>query len=209
MSARRDDDVSFESLGQRPSLQYWDDAVNVSRWLWQEQILRWSGTWQRVMTSQGSPRAWMEDAFQLWMGWIQAMGGLSAFPVEWAARRTMTVPNLVFMIDDVAESAPPQEAPTNVTAEGLIVGATDLHRAGGAERIPAGCVEVALLARGNRVQVTLVGLARGVDQAENRRVPGLYMGVAYAYERPNMRPLAVVLVHVQGPVAPASTIAAP
>jgi hypothetical protein len=121
----------------------------------------------------------------------------------------MSVPNLVFMVDDVAESAPPQSALTNITAEGLIVGATDLRRVGGHGQLASSHVEVSMLDRGNRVQVGLVNLARGLNGTKNRREPGLYLGLAYAYERPNMRPLAAIWLHVQGPVQPGADVAAP
>ncbi|APR87077.1 hypothetical protein A7982_12426 [Minicystis rosea] len=198
MTERRRDEVSFSALGQGPALQYWNDLVNVSVTLWNEQIRRWVGAWQRVATQQETPEQWMEDVSQLWRGWISTMTGFSAFPLEWSVRRFMNVPNLVFMVDDVAQTTPSQSAFTNITAEGLVVGATALSRVGGRERVPADKVQVDLLDRGNRVQVTLVNLASRPGAKENKLVPGLYLGVAYAYERPSMRPLALIYLYVDG-----------
>lgn len=202
MTERRRDEVNFGALGQAPGFQYWNDLVNVTMALWGEQVMRWVGTWQRMATGQETPQQWMEDVSRLWLGWISTMTGFAAFPSEWTGRRLMSVPNLVFMIDDVAETTPPQSAFTNITAEGLVVGATALTRLGGTERVPADKVQVELLDRGNRVQVTLVDLGQGVGATENKLVPGLYVGVAYAYERPNMRPLAMVVLHVDEPARP-------
>jgi hypothetical protein len=200
MSERRTNEVNFGALGQNPAFQYWNDLVNVSMSLWSDQLMRWAGMWQRLATQQETPEQWIQDVSRLWLGWLSTMTGFAAFPSEWGIRRFMTVPNLVFMVDDVAETAAPQSAFTNITAEGLVVGATSLHRVGGREHVPSDKVQVELLDRGNRVQVTLVDLGHGLDERNNRLVPGLYLGVAYAYERPNMRPLALIYLHVSGPL---------
>lgn len=202
MTDQRSGEVNFGALGQSPAFSYWNDLVNVTMSLWGDQVMRWVGMWQRLATQQETPQQWIEDVSRLWLGWLSTMSGFAAFPSEWSIRRFMTVPNLVFMVDDVQQSTPPQSAFTNITAEGLTVGATALRRVGGSERVDADKVQVEMLDRGNRVQVTLVNLGTRVsrDAPGNGLVPGLYLGVAYAYERPSMRPLALIYLHVDGGV---------
>jgi hypothetical protein len=194
MSRRRDEDLG--ALGQMPGFQYWNDLVSVSMSLMEQQMMRWTGAWQRVALGEETPGGMVRDLAGLWRGWVSMMTGFAAFPAEWSARRLMSTPSLVFTVDQAGQTVQPQSALTAITASGLEVGATDLQHVGTPACVPSSSVEVLLLDRGNRVQVTLVNLGRDAGAAGNNLAPGLYMGVAYAYERPNLRPLALVYLFV-------------
>jgi hypothetical protein len=177
--------------------QYWNDLLSVGSWLTEEQMLRMAGVVQRSATGEDGPNEWPRELAKLWWGWASMMTGFASFPAEWMARRCASTPTLAFAIDSAAQSTEPQAAPAAIDAHGLALGATNLQRWGSPGSVDASHVQVKLLDRGARVQVTLVNLGGDANADGNDIPPGIYTGMAYAYERPNLRPLAIVVLYVE------------
>jgi hypothetical protein len=188
---KRDDDVNFGQVGATPGFQYWNDLVNVSMSLMEQQAALFSGVFQKMATSNGDPTAWNQQFWDLWMGWLTTAQTAMSFPWQWMARYQGDVPSMVFMVDGVAETQGPFGVMTPVDPQGLTVTTTDLFQVGGSGVISAEAhVQAWTSQDGNRLEVSLVNLGGAAIS------PGLYIGVAYAYETPVRRPLALLHVHV-------------
>jgi hypothetical protein len=187
----RDDDVNFGQLGSTPAFQYWNDLVNVSMNLMEQNAALFSGVFQKIATSNGDPTAWSQQFWDTWMGWLSTTQTAMLFPWQWMARYQGDVPSMVFMVDGVAETQGPSSVMTPSDPQGLTVAATDLFQAGGPGVISAEAhVQVGTSQDGNRLEVSLVNLRAAAP------APGLYVGIAYAYETPVRRPLALLHVYV-------------
>jgi hypothetical protein len=180
-----------------PIFQYWNDWMSASSSLWEEQLLRMAGVWQRMATGEEGPEGFARDVTRLWYGWASTMTGLASFPAEWAGRRGTGTPTIAFDIDHDCESKGPVSAALAIDARGLTLGISDLQQVGAKGSIPASCVELSLSPCGRRLSAQLVNLGRVAKQSGNKLAPGLYAGLAHAYERPNFRPLAMIVVNVQ------------
>jgi hypothetical protein len=189
--------VNLGTLGDQGIFQMWSDFGNVTLCVTETLMTHWTGIFQDLTLGRGREDRLPHDIVAFWRAWFSGMATLGCFPIEWVLRRGVSAPNIVFMIDQAAQTAPPVSAPTPVNVSGLMLASTDLQRVNGAESIPAGKVVVEERSRGNRVEVTLVDL--GSDAQGNNLAAGLYAGVAYAYERPYCRPLALVYVYVTPP----------
>jgi hypothetical protein len=174
-----------------PVFQYWNDWMSASSSLWEEQLLRMAGVWQRMATGEEDPQGYMRDMTRLWYGWASTMAGFATFPMEWAARRGINTPTIAFAIGPESESAGPVSAAVAIDARGLTLGVSELRDVGGKGSIPASCVELSVSPCGRRLEVQLVNLGKAAKQ------PGLYTGLAHAYERPNFRPLAMIVVSIE------------
>ncbi len=186
-----DDKENLEAIGSLPAMQYWNDLVSVSLGAWQDAIMRGIGIWQRTVLCRYHGHAEFAcDVAELWSEWGKGTLTFAEFPFEWHMRRHLSVPSLVFIVDEAAETTMPQSAPAPINAEGLPVYATDLQMISGPSTVNPDHVQVELLQHGNRVEVTLVNLGTAELQL------GRYVGVAYAYEHPHRLPLALVYLFV-------------
>jgi hypothetical protein len=176
-----------------PVFQYWNDWMSASSSLWEQQLLRMAGVWQRLATGEEGLQGYTRDATSLYYGWASMMMGFANFPTEWAARRGVSTPTIAFAIDPDSESAGPVSATIAIDARGLTLGVSELREVGEKGSIPASSVELSLSPCGRRLEAQLVSLGKAAKQ------PGLYMGLAHAYERPNFRPLAMIVVAVEQP----------
>lgn len=201
----QEDQLDFGDLGRQAFLQYWSDLANVSMTLLQDQALGWVGLWQAAATGALDPRGFARLASGIGRASLRTIVGLMAFPYEWSVRRLMSTPSLTFMVDGWAQMVGPQSAPTSITVpRGALVGSTDLHRIDGTLVILARHVQVRMASGGNRVEVALVDLADSSPGAlGNVLTAGFYVGVVYALEAPNRRPLALIYVNVDRAVEPA------
>lgn len=199
--------TDFGAFGETPAFQYWNDFVSVYSNALQTESLRLIGLWQRAALSGYDPEG-VGSLPGLWRSWLVSVANVTWFPYEWMMRRDATVPSIVFLVDQYAQSAGPQAAPTPIAAGGLKAGSTPLwsFTNPGAMPINPDQVDAQIICHGNRVQVTLVNLGQpamvGQDptppRPTNILVPGVYGGLVFAWEQEqvNGRPLALVWVVV-------------
>jgi hypothetical protein len=200
------DDTNFGEIGNRPEFQYWNDLVNVFSNVATQQSMHLVGLWQRWALGGYDPGQGVGSLPYFFRQSIESMLTLSSFPFAWWMRRSASVPSIVFIADHEAEVAGPQTAPSPIAAEGLTPDATDLVHVNGKLALLKSHVQVQLVDRGNRVEVTLVNLGQPIVDPTvppvNILEPGVYMGLAYAWDGPGMRrPLAVIYLFVPPLVA--------
>jgi hypothetical protein len=171
--------------------------------LLQQQTLGWVGLWQGMATGTLDRRDLARDVADIWAASFQSVLGLMTFPSEWSARRLMSTPSLVFMVDGWSQTVGPESAPTAITVpDGALVASTVLQKINGGAVIDASHVQVSMVSRGNRVEVSLVNLGNSANAPGNVLEAGSYVGVAFAIEGPNRRPLALIYVNVDRTNAP-------
>lgn len=195
---------NFGTLGSKAFFQYWSNLANVSMSLLETQTFGWVAFWQAAATGTLDKHEFARLAANLWRTSFSTFTGLMAFPFEWSIRRLMSTPSLVFLVDGCSQTVGPVSAATAITVpQGMLVMSTDLQMINGTAVIPASQVQVLMASRGNRVDVTLVNLANSsASTTGNTLANGFYVGVVYAWEAPNRRPLALVYVNVNNPKKP-------
>jgi hypothetical protein len=180
--------------------------------LWVDQVGRWSNIYRKMREGSYTSTELQMDLARMWDPWI----ALATFPVQWWSQYSRTLPTLLFVVDPVAETVGPLDAPVTVSLPaGLTPQVDDLHPLGSLQsKIQGGSVpqevdpnpkldkkhiQAEFSPEGNRVLVRLVNLGSGVArmQGENNITPGFYVGPVYVTEVATRRPLALLYVLVE------------
>jgi hypothetical protein len=152
--------TNFGAIGDTPAFQYWNDFVNVYMNTMQTEMLRTVGVWQRWALGDDDSKG-VGDIPAMWRSWFLGMSNLGVFPYEWWMRRDATVPSIVFLVDQCTQSAGPQSAPTPIAAQGLTSTSTPLWSlTQPGVRLDPDHVCLEIICAGNRIQVSLVDLAK-------------------------------------------------
>lgn len=100
-----------ESL--RWSFQYLKDLGVVYQHMWMDQVSGWNGILNKAESGKYTAGEWIADVVGLSERWFRDVW-LLGFPFRRWVQQGEQIPSLAFVIDDPAESAPPQEVPLPV-----------------------------------------------------------------------------------------------
>lgn len=192
-------------LDTTTATQFLNDLLTAASSLWLEQFARWSDTFQKLRAGTYTSKQLQMDVARLWDPWL----GLATFPVQWWTQFSRTLPTMLFLVDPVAGTAGPLDAPVTVSLPaGLTPQVDDLNPitsisvqttgdTASTPKLEKTHIKVELLDEGNRVSVSLVDL--GSDPATrqaNNITPGFYVGPVYVKEvsTATLRPLALLYV---------------
>lgn len=175
--------------------EFLNDLMLATTGLMQDQLARWSSIFQQMRQGTYEARQLQMDLVRMWDPWI----ALATFPFQWWTQYSRQLPTMLFIVDEVAETVGPFEAPLNISLPpGVTPAVGDLHQIGGNKQFDASHIQVELTPEGNQVSVTLVDLGSGrTARAAKGLDPGLYVGPVYATEVATRRPLALVYVFIE------------
>lgn len=202
----RNKDINYGAIGSSTPMQYWNDLLQATTALMQEQSLRWAAVFQDCMLGEGHPRDYFQAMRRLYAGYIQDAFVLGSFPWMWWGRFMGDVPSLCFIVDHVTEATPEQSVMTPINLpRGSRVIVTDLTRIGSAHGAPdisgPEHVKARITNGGNTLAVSLRDI-RKLYEAPGRVKHGLYVGLLYSSDlgtSSGNRPLAFLNVYLQPP----------
>jgi hypothetical protein len=174
--------------------EFLNDLLNATSGVWLDQFGRWSNIIQQLRQGTYKAAQFQKDLVSMWDPWI----AMATFPFQWAISNARPLATMLLVVDQVAETVGPVEAPTNISVPGLTPVLTDLNQLGGNQKFDKSHVEAEFTPEGNRVSVKLVELGSGpAARLLKGIVPGLYVGAVYVKEVATPRPLAIVYVLVE------------
>lgn len=212
MTTRRGSSRMGSQTAPTTATEFWNDLLIATGSFWQDQVIRWSDTLQRMREGQYDSTQWFKDIAGTWDAWA----GLATLPWQLGSQNARQLPTLFLVVDGDAEFHEPVDAPldvflppevTTTTTDLFLIGSDSGARAGqtpGVHKIDARAhVRAGLSPGGDRVRVSLVDLGRGEAARKQRGIePGLYAGAIHATEVAVPRPVALLYVLIQKPSVP-------
>jgi hypothetical protein len=191
--------------------EFLNDLMRSVSALWVDQVARVSNIFTRMREGSYTSTELQMDLARMWDPWI----AMATFPLQWWSQYSRVLPTLLFVVDPVAETVGPLDAPVTVSLPaGLTLQVDDLHPVGNSQSKTLGGpgpggnpnpkldkkhIQAEFSPEGNRILVRLVDLGSGAARklAGNDITPGFYVGPVYVTEVATRRPLAILYVLVE------------